>query len=215
MTVIFGFLVIISVAVILVGAIMMSLSKTRAKGQMVAGGGLLAFIAVTATGVAIDNHAAAKSGFESAGDKRQAESAGFTDPIQWAKHQGAIAKQRSEDAEKARIAAEKAEAEKEAACKLDISCIAERTMPEAITLCSPEIERLARNDFEWTGWSIGRFSRYRWKNKSKGIVTYIGDQIKFQNGFGAWIYHTYECDFDTNSRTPISVKARQGRLPAG
>ena len=33
------------------------------------------------------------------------------------------------------------------------------------------------------------------KDRKTGTVTYIGDQIKFQNGFGAWIQHTYQCEF--------------------
>jgi hypothetical protein len=72
---------------------------------------------------------------------------------------------------------------------------------------------LAKNNFEWTdGLLEPKFSHYRWKNQDAGEVTYIGDKIKFQNGFGAWTYHTYECDLDASGETVLAVRAQPGRL---
>jgi hypothetical protein len=79
--------------------------------------------------------------------------------------------------------------------------------------CKGPVERLAKNNFEWTdGLLEPKFSHYRWKNQSTGIITYIGDKIKFQNGFGAWIFHTYECDLDASGETVLEVRAQPGRL---
>lgn len=64
---------------------------------------------------------------------------------------------------------------------------------DALTSCKPHIERLAENDFEWTGWTT--FQQYQWRQKPN-VVTFLGDEIKYQNGLGAWIRHSYECDFD-------------------
>jgi hypothetical protein len=42
-----------------------------------------------------------------------------------------------------------------------------------------------------------KFSHFRWKDEARGVMAYIGDKIRFQNGFGAWQPHVYECDLDT------------------
>jgi len=79
--------------------------------------------------------------------------------------------------------------------------------------CTGPVERLAKNNFEWTDrWFEPKFTQYRWKDKKRGIVTHIGDKIKYQNGFGAWVYHIYECDFDAATNTVLDVRARPGRL---
>ena len=73
---------------------------------------------------------------------------------------------------------------------------------------------MAKNNFEWTdGVLEPKFSHYRWKDQSLGEITYIGDKIKFQNGFGAWIFHTYECDLDSTGTRVLDVRASPGRLP--
>jgi hypothetical protein len=37
--------------------------------------------------------------------------------------------------------------------------------------------------------------------------------IKFQNGFGAWQFQTYFCDFDPDTSKVVGVDVRPGRLP--
>jgi hypothetical protein len=112
------------------------------------------------------------------------------------------------------LAATKAAAEKEVVCRQDLRCWAEKHNVDATVRCQRIVERLAKNDFEWTdGFLEPKFSHYRWKNQASGIVTYIGDKIKFQNGFGAWIHHTYECDFEPGTESVVDVRAQPGRLP--
>ncbi len=55
-------------------------------------------------------------------------------------------------------------------------------------------------------------SRFRWLDQGAGALTYIGDKIQFQNGFGAWQNHIYECDYDAGTGKPIEVRAQPGRL---
>ena len=83
----------------------------------------------------------------------------------------------------------------------------------AIFWCQDPIEKLAKNRAEWTDshWHL-KFNRFRWKDERQGVITYIGDKIKFQNGFGAWIFHTYECDYDTQNEMTLAVRAQPGRL---
>ena len=67
----------------------------------------------------------------------------------------------------------------------------------------------------WTdGWLEKKFSHYRWRDQEAGILTYIGDKIRFQNGFGAWQNHVYECDVTIPGSRPfvLEVRAQPGRL---
>lgn len=114
-------------------------------------------------------------------------------------------------ARKEREAADAAAVETQ--CVADLKCLAERHLISANSECRVPIERLGRYDSRWDKSVFEpRFSHYRWKDQAQGIVTYIGDRISFQNGFGAWMPHTYECDFNTKSRAAIEARANPGRL---
>lgn len=98
-------------------------------------------------------------------------------------------------------------------CQQSLPCLAEKHIIYAGAMCQSPIQKMSQYSYEWTdGFSNPRFSRYRWVNKDKGIITYIGDEIKMQNGFGAWAVYSYECDFDTVNKAVIDVSASQGRI---
>ena len=44
------------------------------------------------------------------------------------------------------------------------------------------------------------FSKYEWKKKPKDIVAYFGEDVKFQNGFGAWARMTYWCSYNPETK---------------
>jgi len=114
---------------------------------------------------------------------------------------------------RAAAAEETRAAKEELACRKELNCIAEKFSMTVPSLCAPAIERLAKFTVKWTdSWSETKFSHYKWKNQSRGIVTYIGDKIQFQNGFGAYQNYVYECDFDTRKKQPLYVRAEPGRL---
>jgi hypothetical protein len=189
-----------------------------------------------------DAEAQAK-GYASNADLTRAQSLGFTSPADLAAHdtkvkaeaeaaalkakaeadaaaakaaaEAAEAKRKQdEQAERERVAAAEAERKKDADCKTDLQCWGDKHSIKASFACRPYVERLAKYQFEWTdGWLDTKFSRYRWKNKSKGQVTYVGDKIKFQNGFGAWQFATYTCDYDPVADVVLNVDATAGRLP--
>lgn len=113
--------------------------------------------------------------------------------------------QRQKEAEEKRI--------KEESCKKDLKCAGEMFSINASVVCDDKIEKLAKYDFQWTdGLLEPKFSHYRWSNQGKRAITYIGDKIKYQNGFGAWQYYTYECDFDIHNETVMEVRVSPGRL---
>lgn len=102
----------------------------------------------------------------------------------------------------------------DASCQADVGCLGKKYKHSAESACRLPIEKLAINDYQWTDNIFdGFFSRVHWKDQPNGIVTYVGDDIKFQNGFGAWVRSIYECDFDTKTESAVAVRAFPGRLP--
>jgi hypothetical protein len=122
------------------------------------------------------------------------------------------------EAKAARIAAEaeqaRAQARAEAACHQDLSCFADKNWSRALTPCRVAVESLAKNNFRLVDtWTQSKFDRFRWKNQKAGIITYIGDKIEMQNGFGAYLPVSYECDFMAGIETVADARVKQGRLP--
>lgn len=126
----------------------------------------------------------------------------------------AQAKQRN--IEQARIKAQEKEVTKkkeEDACKQSIQCWGDKHLLAATISCQPWVEKLAKYDHQWIdGWTETKFSRFRWQNSIAKSVTYIGDKIKYQNGFGAWQHMIYECDYDVLGKKVIDVRATPGHL---
>jgi hypothetical protein len=104
--------------------------------------------------------------------------------------------------------------EEEARCHANLQCLGDKKSIEAKFKCVPYVERLAKNNYEWVDkWYESKFSRFRWKDQKNLVITYIGDKIKYQNGFGAWVLSIYECDYNVSTQTVIDVRASPGRLP--
>ena len=102
-------------------------------------------------------------------------------------------------------AAVTAAATQEQQCDADAKCFAERHAGDAVGPCRRSVERLAQYDFEWI---VGqKFSVYERHTDNPQIITYSGDKIKFQNGFGAWQVMTYDCDYDVASGKAIEARA--------
>lgn len=99
-------------------------------------------------------------------------------------------------------------------CMESLQCWAQENMPFAVGPCGNAIERLAQYQSEWTdGWLGRKFTHFSWHDEERKQVVYVGDEIKFQNGFGAWQPYVYQCAFDTENREVIDVFAEPGRLP--
>lgn len=123
-------------------------------------------------------------------------------------------RKQDEKVERDHATAVEADRKKDADCKSDLQCWGNKHGIKASFACRPFVERLAKYQFEWTdGWLESKFSRFRWKNKANGQITFVGDKIKFQNGFGAWQFATYSCDYDPIADVVLNVDATPGRLP--
>lgn len=120
--------------------------------------------------------------------------------------------QRLEEARK-KSEADAKEAEKEKICRNDLQCFGDKHALNATFACKDVIVRLARYDAQWTdGFLEPKFPQFRWKNKADGILTYLGDKVKFQNAFGAWQHMTYECDYDPKLNTVVGARAEPSRM---
>ncbi len=95
----------------------------------------------------------------------------------------------------------------EAACREDIQCWGDEHVFTAAVACEPIIERMAEYTMEWTdGWTEPKFGYFRWKDQDAGVVTFMGDKARFQNGFGAWSNVTYECDYDPTNEAVLDIR---------
>jgi hypothetical protein len=98
-------------------------------------------------------------------------------------------------------------------CIKDIECWGKRNYVTASVFCQEPIERMAKHSVEWTDrWLQTKVSGWSRVPPAPGAVTYIGDRVKFQNGFGAWSPMIYECDFDPVAQRVLAVRVREGRL---
>lgn len=101
----------------------------------------------------------------------------------------------------------------DATCKTELQCWGDKNSIAASVYCKDFVEKLGKYSSRWTdGTFETKFSHFRWLDKSQATITFIGDKIEFQNGFGAYQNHIYECDFDPSSNKILDVRARPGRL---
>ena len=81
--------------------------------------------------------------------------------------------------------------------KTDARWMASNYRARISLICAPEVEKLAKYDFEWIGgWTAPKFPNYVGKVKKPYVLTIAGDAIKFQNGFGAYKKTKYYCDYN-------------------
>jgi hypothetical protein len=185
-------------ALMLVFAIFVLFRRTR----RFAWWGILACVAVMVAGPFIGGYQADQDaradGFLDAADRSMAREDGVVSSTIWAA-------QRNEAVTRRRLDAE-------AACVADFNCWANRHMRGANKACAPQIEAWAKYDYAWdTSTAEARFTRAILHNNGKQ-VSYLGDAIKFQNGFGAWVRHSYSCNFDVASKSVVKLVVNEGRL---
>jgi hypothetical protein len=100
----------------------------------------------------------------------------------------------------------------DAACRDDLKCWAEQNEKNAAGRCIAAIEGSAKYDYDWMSGAMPRFAQYAWVNKKTGVVSYRGDQIKLQNGFGVFSQHRYSCSYDPAKGAVTDVAIVQGKL---
>lgn len=95
----------------------------------------------------------------------------------------------------------------------DALCMGRKHVSDAEGPCGRAVESLAKFDHKWTnGFGERKFTHFGWADKEAGLLLFQGDSIKFQNGFGAFQHHIYECVFDPANKRVVTAEARPGRL---
>lgn len=95
----------------------------------------------------------------------------------------------------------------QARCDADDACFSKPYEAEARQQCKPVIEAYARYDHEWTdgfGGPSTFFSAY--VDRNAGTIRFTGNQLKLQNGFGAWRRYRYECLFDYRKNRVVTAE---------
>ncbi|MDC9590716.1 zinc-ribbon domain-containing protein [Xenorhabdus sp. XENO-10] len=94
----------------------------------------------------------------------------------------------------------------------DTQCLFDQNWPKAAMQCKTPIQKLAKYDYEWTdGILTPMFSHSRLDAKNNQM-TFIGDKVKFTNGFNAKVPMIYDCTMDLSSKAILDVRVEQGRL---
>ena len=97
-----------------------------------------------------------------------------------------------------------AKAKRLAECRKDLKCWAKENRIDMLLACDPIIESNAKYEFKW-GDDWDNYPYLTWTDKDKGIITYKGDNISFQNGFGVFQQINYGCVCDTANKTLLDV----------
>ena len=80
----------------------------------------------------------------------------------------------------------------EAACRQDLQCWADRHATDVEVYCADLIADQSVYAHEWVdGWVEPKFDRIAWTDQDVGSVRYIGDKLRVQNVYGAWMKVTY------------------------
>lgn len=100
-------------------------------------------------------------------------------------------------------------------CRKDLQWAGGKYVAAASVDCADLIERRALHSVRWTDSILEtKVSRFRWFDQARGAITFIGDKVEFQNGFGAFTPMTYECDLNPETDQVLGIRISAGRLPA-
>ena len=107
-----------------------------------------------------------------------------------------------------------ANAARDGQCRKDLQCAGDKYIAAASVYCKDPIERSARHAVRWTDAALEtKFGRFRWVDQPGGAITFIGDKVEFQNGFGAFTPMIYQCDMVPETHQVLDVRVSEGRLP--
>lgn len=96
--------------------------------------------------------------------------------------------------------------------RCDANCVRENAAKAAET-CAPRIEAQSPTDFDWiTRPNAGIFQQADPSSPSDSIVRYRGDSVRFMASDKSWTRVSYECGYDTGTKTVSYVHVRSGRL---
>ena len=94
----------------------------------------------------------------------------------------------------------------------DTQCNYDRNLADASAKCKPLVQRSAKHEYEWTDGILDTiFSHARIDSKANRL-TFIGDKVKFTNGFNAKTNMTYACTLDLKTKEVVDFSISEGKL---
>ncbi len=115
------------------------------------------------------------------------------------------------DDEDGKAAPAKASTAKECAGS-DTQCLFDKYFVQASTPCRQLVEKSSKYDFEWTDGIVKPMFTQAINKSAKNQLTYIGDRVKFTNGFNAKTTMIYACTYDYKAKELVDFKISEGRL---
>lgn len=94
----------------------------------------------------------------------------------------------------------------------DTQCNFDKNLVDAVTKCKPLVERSAKYEYEWTDGILDPMFSHGRLNSKANQLTFVGDKVKFNNGFNAKTTMTYSCTLDLQSKEVVDFKIAQGKL---
>jgi len=93
--------------------------------------------------------------------------------------------------------------------KGNISWLKKEYSPKIDLMCGKAVELHAKNSYRWTNGTFESKFPTLISHKSKnGFIIAYGEDIQFQNGFGAWQNMVYECTYDALNEEVFSVRLK-------
>ncbi|WP_416777810.1 zinc-ribbon domain-containing protein [Xenorhabdus budapestensis] len=94
----------------------------------------------------------------------------------------------------------------------DTQCLFDQNWPEAAMQCRTPIQKLSKYDYEWADGILTPMFSHARLNAKNNQMTFIGDKVKFTNGFNAKVPMIYHCTMNLKTQTVLDVSVEQGRL---
>lgn len=94
----------------------------------------------------------------------------------------------------------------------DTQCNYDRNLVDASSKCKPLIERSAKHEYEWTDGLVDSIFSHASIDSKENRLTFIGDKVKFTNGFNAKTNMTYACTLDLKTKEIVDFKISEGKL---
>lgn len=94
----------------------------------------------------------------------------------------------------------------------DTQCNFDKNLVDAIIKCKPLVERAAKFEYEWTDGMLDPMFSHGRIDPKKNELTFIGDKVKFTNGFNAKTNMTYSCSLNLKTKEVTDFNIAQGKL---
>ncbi|ELY4778454.1 hypothetical protein SM077_000237 [Cronobacter sakazakii] len=94
----------------------------------------------------------------------------------------------------------------------DTQCNFDKNIVDAVTKCKPLVERSAKYEYEWTDSLLDPMFSHARLDTKKNRLSYLGDKVKFANGFNAKTTMTYSCTMDLKTKEIVDFQIQEGKL---